>query len=189
MSKQKSFRNLEENSVRSISMANIRMLFEIMPVQSLSDGGIALSLIFINDSVEDKEVLNPLDYLQVSMQDEQGWPVQLPYTQPRSKIDAVGPVEILRPYKVEAFENSLGENLIETVGDKNILFKAGVTYTIRIRIDNVQDANKERSMLRTTKTRPITKGKYKINIRFALMFADGSLDRQSESGYEDVELV
>ena len=190
MSKQKSFKIIEENSARTILMADIRILFEIMPVQSLTEGGLALSLIFINDSGTDKEVLNPLDYLKITMQDEQGWPVQLPVTQPRVQIDAVGEVEILRPYKVELFQNSLSEsNLIEEVGNKNILMKAGVTYTIRIRIDNVQDTNKERSMLRTTITRPISKGKYKINIRLALMFADGSLYRQSESGYEDVELV
>ncbi len=191
MEKERSFRDLDEKSGGNPTVSDIRLLFNITSVQSLSEGGLAFTLILINDSAKASKMLNPLDYLQVSMQDEEGWPVQLPLSKTRAQINTVGPIEIIRPYKVEAFENSLGEpDLLKLVGDKDILLKAGVTYKFIIRIDKVQDSDKKRMMARTSQTKPIAKGKYKINLRLSLLLAeDGSIYRQSESGYVDVELV
>ena len=61
--------------------------------------------LFLNGSSDDAKIENPLDYLQIILQDEEGWPVKLPLATPaRAMFNAPGPIEITRSFKVESIE-------------------------------------------------------------------------------------
>ena len=184
------FKELEKQSKERQSLSDIELRFKIAQQQSVRDGGLAFMLDLINHASADILINNPLDYLQIIMQDEAGWPVNLPLTPSRIMINARGPVEPLRPFRVESIENSLGEaNLMEVVNAEEMLLKAGAAYQFIIRIDTVMDTDINDRMTRTDKTKPIEKGKYRININLSILLAaDKEVYRQSESGYLEVDL-
>jgi len=175
-------------------LANIRVRFEVEKRQVLSEKGLIITIILINGSQEDLTVSNPLDSLQILLQDEEGWPVKMPTGgPPRALINTRGdaPVEIVRPFKVEAIENSLHESgLIERVTDEKFLLKKNTSYEFSIKILVVQDSPKETIMINTAKTKQIEKGKYKLKLLFQLLLSnDSPYSRQFESDEMNIELT
>ena len=175
-------------------LANIQVRFEVEKKQPLSDRGLTITIILINESHEDLTVSNPLDSLQILLQDEQGWPVKMPTGgPPRALINTRGdaPVDIVRPFKVEAIENSLHEpDLMERVTDEKFLLKKNTSYEFSIKILAVQDSPKETIMINTAKTKKIEKGKYKLKLLFQLLLSNDSPDnRQFESDDMEIELI
>ena len=174
-------------------LANIRVRFKVEKRQLLSEGDLTISIVLVNESQEDLMVSNPLDSLQFLLQDEAGWPVKMPTGgPPRALINTRGdaPVDIVRPFKVEAIESSSSEEaLIDRLTDEKFLLKKNTSYEFKIEIPTVQDSDKK-AMTNTAKTKQIENGSYKLKILFQLLLSGDSPDgRQFESDDMDIELI
>ena len=189
---EKGFRGIARGPNEHHSIPNIQLSFKIAVQQEISEGGLLFTVVLSNTSSEDAKIENPLDYLQIILQDEEGWPVKLPLATPaRALFNASGPIEITRSFKVESIENSLSEaNLMTIAKDEDILLKAGTAYQFNIRIDKVMDTDKKSVMAVVNTAKPIDKGKYKVNINLSILLSDDkTVYRQNESGYVEVELI
>jgi hypothetical protein len=176
------------------ALDKIRLRIKVEKRQLLSDGGLTMSIVIINEGLEDITVSNPLDSLQILLQDEEGWPVKMPTGgPPRALINTRGdaPVEIVRSFKVEAIESSPNEPaLMERLTDEKFLFKKNTTYEFKISIPMIQDSDKRKITINTAKTKKIEKGKYKVKVLFQLLRSnDSPVNRQFESDDVEIELV
>jgi hypothetical protein len=173
---------------------DIRVRIKVDKRQPISEGGLTVGMVLVNESQQDLTISNPLDSLQIILQDEEGWPVKMPSGgPPRVLINTRGdaPVDIVRPFMVEAIENSLEETgLKERQGDEKFFLKKNVTYEFRINVPMIQDSDKRAIAVNTTKTKQIEKGKYKLKVLFQLLLSNDSPEnRQFESGEMDIELI
>lgn len=183
-----SFSKSKENQ----PLAHIRPRFKIPKKQS-SEGGLSFSIIIVNNSQEDQTISNPLDSIEILIQDEEGWPVKLPAgAPPRILINTRGdfPIDIVRPFEVEAIENSMQEpGLMEHLKEEKFLLKKSTSYEFKLTIPKVQDSNKKDIQASTLKTKTLEKGKYKIKILFQLLLSnDSPIHRQVESDFMNIEL-
>jgi len=188
---EKSFTILTEKPEQELTVSDIEIRCAFSKVQPLSQGGIAFNLYVTNNTDMDKTIFNPLDFFSIALQNEEGWPLQLPFSGPnRHMVNSLTPVEIVRPYKITSFSNSRNEpGLLAMVNEEIILLKANTTYSYDILIDKVMKFDKNNPTERTTETQPLTKEKYKINMRMSIMLSEKSeIHNTWESGYSDIEL-
>ncbi|HEX6225539.1 MAG TPA: hypothetical protein VFZ52_14075 [Chryseolinea sp.] len=176
------------------ALASIRLRIKVEKKQPVSEGGLTLTIVLVNEGQADITASNPLDSLQILLKDEEGWPVKMPTGgPPRALINTRGdaPVDIVRSFKVEAIESSRNEpSLLERVMDEKFLFRQGTTYEFRVGVPIVQDSDKRSITIATTKTKQIEKGKYKLKALFQLLRAnDSPVNRQFESEEIDIELI
>lgn len=181
-------KNLARMSEENLSLDRLNIYMDIDQRQALSNGGITLTMVIDNTSGRDTSIENPLDSLQILIQDEEGWPVRLPVsTPPRILINAPA-LDIIRPYKIVKVESTTRSGLMEQVNDEELRLKAGEVYQITLLLDQIQ-AGKKGDLRVSHQTIPLPAGKYKLNLNLPLLKPDGSDYRICESGYTEVELV
>ncbi len=188
---ERNFSALDELSEKHLTVSDIVIQYNIEKEQAFSHGGISFKLMLTNNSSSDKLVLNPLDFFHVIMEDEEGWPLQLPSAGPnRHIINAAKSIEIKRPYQIKAFDSSQNESsLLDIVNNEKIILKGNTTYKYTILIDRVLDIDRENALDRTTKSKPLSKGKYKINLKMSILLAEKrTIHTTCESGYIDIEI-
>ena len=89
---EKGFRGIARGPKEHHSIPDIQLSFKIAEQQDISEGGLLFTIVLLNSSSEDAKIENPLDYLQIILQDEEGWPVKLPLATPaRALFNATWP--------------------------------------------------------------------------------------------------
>lgn len=168
------FTYLTKISASNAVLESIRVFVDVELNQSIRDGGIVCDLSLSNQSSEDISIRNPLDSLQIALQNYEGWPMKLPLgSAPRILVNSSGPVE--RPFKVVRFSSTPEDrDLMDKIDDLEFVLESNTTYTFTIVIDQVQDIDPQNFTAISSKTKPLPSGKYTMSIKLPLLLSEYS---------------
>gem|GEM_PF-3416676 len=162
--------------------------------QKLKQGG-GLEVIFIlkNHSDQDKIILNPLDYIQIEILDEEGWPVKVPVS--KTKRAMMNPtnekVKISRPFNVQVLELTEGKSKkLNRNDDKNFLVEVNKSYEFKIIITKVQDYDAQNVSVHSLNNKPIQEGKYQVRLKLTVMLVeDLHIFSIWDSSFQNIKLI
>jgi len=180
----------DEVSVDGHTLTDIVVSFETELIQKTDMGGITFQLLLVNTSKEKKQLLNPLDFLKISMTDETGLPVLLPIENPLHRmICDCGEKHDAREYKVERIKNDAQEDSVHASHERKITLEAQGSIEYSILVDKVQNTQIYVPLEQTTETKKLDKGKYSMNIMLLLLIS-GEINAEAtfESGDFEIEL-
>lgn len=184
------FTHLTKVSDANTSLDAIHLSLTIEQKQAISSGGIAYDLSLTNRSSDDVSIRNPLDSLQITLQDSEGWPVKLPLgSAPRILVNSSDPP--VRPYKVSDFSSTPNDiDLLDKIDDVEFVLESNTTYTFNILIDRVQDVDPKKINATSAQTRSLTTGTYTITMKLPLLLSGHTTAHMlCDSGPIRVELI